>query len=384
MQLFSALFTTPAFDTIAGSSRGHFGKWRSRVRQLPEFANQLPAAVMAEEMLTEGEGQIRAMFTGAANPVLTAQNGVRLEKAFSGLDFMVSMDIYINETKRFADIILPPTFALEHDHYDISFNALAVRNNAKYSPPLFEKPEGAMHDWEIYTELGARLAERLNVPARPDVSPDQMLDAMLQSGPYGEKAGHSLKIDLETLKSYPNGLDLGPLQPTLPDRLQTDDKRIHCAPELFLNDLPRAAQALEAAKVSKPDRFQLIGRRHLFDANSWLHNFPRLLKGKNRCVLLVHPEDARELEIETGQTVCLSSSVGRVEVPVKVSDEIMRGVVSLPHGWGHHRTGVRLSVAADHPGVSMNDLIDDSMIDSLSGNAVINGIPVDIKKPWAV
>ena len=375
-----ALFSKPAFDTISGpgSKPGHFAKRHSRVRHLPEFANELPAAAMAEEIMTEGTGQIKALLTAAANPVLTAQNGTRLERAFSQLDFMVSLDFYINETTRFADIILPPTFALEHDHYDIAFNVLAVRNVARYNQPLFDKPEGALHDWEIYTELGKRMAARLGLDPKPENSPDQMLDFMLQTGPYSSHAGSEHRLSLEMLKQHPHGLDLGPLQPSLPERLCTSDKRIQCAPPVLMADIPRVKSELGTADQQK-DELLLIGRRHLFDANSWLHNFPRLL-GKDRCYLMLHPDDAARRAIKEGDTVRVSSATGSVDVPVKITDEVMPGVTCLPHGWGHHRSGVKLGVATEHPGVSMNDLTDDSLIDAVSGNAVLNGIPVSVSQ----
>ncbi|MCG8334461.1 MAG: molybdopterin-dependent oxidoreductase [Proteobacteria bacterium] len=375
------LFTHPAFDTIGGfgSKPGHYARWHSRVNQLPEFGGELPTAALIEEIRTEGEGQIKALFTAAANPVLTAQNGTALEKALSSLDFMVSLDFYINETTRFADIILPPTFTLEHDHYDIAFNALAIRNVAKYSAPLFNKAEGAYHDWEIYTELGKRLANKLDVQPRQDASPDQMLDFMLQSGPYSAQAGHELSLSLEVLKKHPHGLDLGPLKPSLPDRLATEDKKINCAPDVFLKDIPRVNE--ELSRVSSPDEsFLLIGRRHLFDANSWLHNCPRLLKGKDRCRLLLHPADAEHLNIRDRETVNVISATGALETTVLITDDIMRGVVCLPHGWGHHRPGTNQKVASQHAGVSMNDLTDHNQVDPVSGNAVLNAVSVKIEK----
>ncbi|MBU2510680.1 molybdopterin-dependent oxidoreductase [bacterium] len=376
-----ALFSSPAFDTIAGpaSRPGHYDQWQSRVGDLPEFGGELPSVAMAEEMLTAGEGQIKAMFTAAANPVLTASNGTQLEKAFSSLDFMVSLDPYINETTRFADIILPPTTALEHDHYDIAFNALSVRNTARYNQPLFEKPEGSRHDWEIYTELGKRLADKLGVKSKPEMTPEQMLDFSLQTGPYGAHAGHALKLSLESLKKEKNGIDFGPLKPSLPERLATNDKKIQCAPALLIKDLDRVEQELMKTPTD-PHRFLLIGRRHLFDANSWLHNVKRLVKGKDRCQLYIHPVDLEEHDLKDGDRVTVSSGTGSVKVALKVTDEIIPGVVCLPHGWGHHRNGIKLSVAREHAGVSFNDLTDDKAFDPISGNAVLNAISVKITK----
>ncbi len=374
-----ALFTKPAFDTIVGSQSrpGHYDAWQSRVSDLPEFGGELPAAVMIEEMLTPGEGQIKALFTGAANPVLTAPNGTLLEKALDGLGFMVSLDPYINETTRFADIILPPTSSLEHDHYDVAFYVMAIQNVARYNQPVFPKQEGALHDWEIYTELGKRLAARLEVNPRPDMSPDQMIDFGLQMGPYSAHAGNSLELSLEKLKENPHGIDLGSLQPSLPDRLYAEDKKINCAPNLIIADLNRVDKELLETRP-EPDKLLLIGRRHLFCANSWLHNYDRLVKGKDRCLLFMHPEDLTARGLADGQMVNISSLVGSVEVNVKSMDEVMKGVVSLPHGWGHNRPGTRLSVASRHAGVSVNDLTDEKAFDPISGNAAFNGVPVSV------
>jgi anaerobic selenocysteine-containing dehydrogenase len=376
-----ALFTHPAFDTIAGagSRPGHYNEWQSRVSGFPEFSGELPTAAMAEEILTPGEGQVRALVTAAANPVLTATNGTRLEKALDSLEFMVALDFYINETTRFADVILPPTFALEHDHYDIAFNVLAVRNIARYNQPLFEKPPGTLHDWEILTELGRRLTSKLGVKSRPEVSPDQMLDFALQTGPYSAQAGHQAALSLAGLKEHRHGLDLGPLKPSLPERLATENKRIQCAPDLFLNDIARVDQELKS-EAGDQKSLLLISRRHLFDANSWLHNIPRLLKGRDRCRLLIHPRDAMRFEMEDGDMVRVTSRTGEVEVSITISDEMMPGVLSLPHGWGHHRPGTRLPVAQKSAGVSFNDLSDDGAVDPISGNAVLNGIPVTLAK----
>ncbi len=374
------LFTKPAVDDI-GSSKpkaGHYGAWHSRIGNLPEFAGELPVVNLANEILTEGEGQIKVLFTGAANPVLTTPNGPHLEKALSNLDFMVSLDPYINETTRFADIILPPTSALEHDHYDIVFNTFSVRNTAMYHQALFPKPEGAYHDWEIYTELGKRFAAKLKIDHRPDLSPEQMIDFALQTGPYSAQAGHAAELSMAKLKKNVRRLDLGPLEPSIPDRLLTQNKRINCAPPELLADLDRVEADLINKKAT--DDLLLIGRRHLFCANSWLHNFHRLVKGKNRCLLFMHPEDMDARNILDGQQVTVSSDVGEVTVAVQGTDQVMRGVVSLPHGWGHKREGTQLHIAREHPGVSLNDLVDEKKFDPICGNAVLNGVPVSVTR----
>lgn len=372
------LFTKPAFDTIGDSphTSGRFGVRHSRVSGLPDFSGELPAVAMAEEILTPGEGQIKALITAAANPVLTVPNGRQLEKGLESLEFMVSIDPYINETTRFADLILPPTFALEHDHFDIVFNVFAARNCAGFNQALFPKPKGAKHDWEIFTELGKRTASKLEVKPRPNLSPKQFIDLGLQKGPYSEKAGYSEPISISFLEQSQRRVDFGPLEPSLPGRLQTKDQKIHCAPELLIADLKRVESDL--INQTSDDQFILIGRRHLFSANSWLHNYQRLVKGENRCSLLIHPEDAKTLHLEEGQLVKVKSRVGEVEVKIGITSDVMKGVVSLPHGWGHNRKGIQLSVAEQHPGVSANDLTDEKLFDPLSGNGALNEVPVTI------
>ncbi|MDJ0841475.1 MAG: molybdopterin oxidoreductase family protein [Acidobacteriota bacterium] len=373
------LFTKPALDTLAGpmSRPGHFDAWRSRVRQLPEFSGELPASAMAEEILTPGEGQIRAMVTVAGNPVLSTPNGSRLEKAFGQLEFMVSIDCYINETTRLADIILPPSGPLERDHYDIVFNVLAVRNTARYSSPILPKQENSKHDWEIMRDLGNRLAKALgNSPPVPLPPPHMLLDMGLNHGPYGPVVGHPLALTLNSLRENPSGIDLGPLEPSLPNRLFTADKKILCNPEALTGDLKRLDTRLD-----KPaEGLVLIGRRHLRSNNSWMHNSERLIKGPARNQLFMHPDDLTELGLEDGATVRVTSRTGSVTTPVKATTNIKPGVVSLPHGWGHGRKGARLNVAATNPGVSINDLTDHLLMDELSGNAAVNGVPVTVSQ----
>lgn len=364
------MFSLPAFDMVGAPNTrpGHHNVWRSRVRGYPEFAGELPAAAMAEEMLTSGDGQIRAFMTIAGNPVLSTPNGPQLEKALSGLDFMVSLDFYINETTRFAHVILPPASPLEHDHYDLIFHVFAIRNTAKYCKPIFSKPEGARHDWEILTQL----AERLGGKPLP-MTPGQVVDYALRNGPYGQSEG----LSVNKLDQHPHGLDLGPLKPCLPERLFTKDKKIDCAPDLFLKDLDR----MEAELFTDPPKSQLvlIGRRHLRSNNSWMHNYRRLVKGPNRCVLLMNPADMASRGLKTGQNVVIRSRCGELTVPVDSTEDMMPGVVSLPHGWGHNRKGARLDVAREHAGVSVNDLTDPLRLDEVSGNAAVNGVPVEVK-----
>jgi len=367
------LFSHPAVFDFAGTRPGRYGRHTSRVSGRPEFGGELPAAVMAEEMLTPGDGQIKALFTCAGNPVLSTPNGRQLDSALAGLDFMVSLDPYINETTRHADIILPPTAPLEHDHYDVAFHTLAVRNTARFNEPVFPKPDGTRHDWEIFTELGNRVAALLGIEARVQVPPAELIDAQLQAGRYSSAANHPAGLDLEQLRAHPSGLDLGPLEPSGIERLLTDDGRIHCAVPECLSDLERAEATLQA-----DPGLLLIGRRHLRSNNSWMHNYHRLVKGKARTQLLMHPDDMSARDITDGDLVSVRSRVASVDVPVAADTDMMPGTVSLPHGYGHDRDGVRLTVAAQHAGVSFNDLTDDQELDVLSGNAVLNGVPVDV------
>jgi anaerobic selenocysteine-containing dehydrogenase len=377
-----SMFTTPAVDAVALLAltrfRGSFGRYRSRVRGLPEFGGELPVAALAEEIETPGRGQVRALITSAGNPVLSTPNGARLERALSGLDFMVSIDPYVNETTRLADVILPPTVHLERPHYELALANYSVRNVAKYVPAVFERGPDQRHDWEICAELGGRLLGpvlRGIGPLGRWVSPESLLDLWLRAGPYG--ARRRLRgLSLSRLKKHPHGLDLGPLRPRLPGRLGPRTRTINLAPREYLDDLPRLRGRL---RTSRDDGLVLIGRRQLRSNNSWMHNSTRLVKGRPRCTLLMHSDDAAARGLADGDPAELSSASGTIEVPVEVTDAIMPGVVSLPHGWGHARPGVRLSVATEHPGASVNDVTDDQLIDELTGTAVLSGVPVRVR-----
>lgn len=364
-----ALCTEPAFSVTNPDKPGHFAAWHSRVSGLPEFNGELPVAALAEEILTPGDGQIRALVTSAGNPVLSTPNGRQLDRALGSLEFMLSVDFYLNETTRHADLILPPTTTLEHDHYDITFNSFAVRNVTRFNQPMLPKPEGALHDWEIFVGLGQAWARRCGEQPRAVQEPAQLIAAGLAKGPWREQ------ISLERLLEAPHGIDLGPLRPSLAGRLQTADGRIACAQPLMLEELQRLRGELS---LPLEDELLLIGRRHVRSNNSWMHNSHRLIKGKPRDQLLMHPQDLAERGLQDGQQVELASRVGCVRVQVQASDEMRPGVVSLPHGWGHDRAGVQLGVATGHPGVSANDLTDEQWLDPVTGNAALNGVPVCI------
>jgi anaerobic selenocysteine-containing dehydrogenase len=374
-----AMFTSPAIDAVGTGliGPGHFDIWRSRVRGLPESAGELPVAALREEIETPGQGQIRAMLTIAGNPVLSTPDGAALDRALSDLDFMAAVDIYVNETTRHADVILPPTTALERDHYDLVFHTLAVRNTARFTPAVLAKEPGAMHDWEIFREIALRTADRLPAKAplkkrlalraRLRTSPTRLIALLLRKGGSG--------VTLARLRAHPEGIDLGPLRAgRLPEALHTPDKRIRLAPALVLDDLAR----LDDVRPDPGDRLLLIGRRHQQDCNSWMHNSGRLTKGRPRHQLLAHPSDLAARGLADGDRIKVSSRVGSVVTEVVATEDMMPGVVSLPHGYGHQGDGVLMAHASTVSGVSINDLTDPELLD-VSGNAALSGVPVTIE-----
>jgi anaerobic selenocysteine-containing dehydrogenase len=394
-----------------GRGRGvRLGRFRSRVRGLPETFGELPVAALAEEIDTPGDEQVRALVTVAGNPLISTPGSRRLERAVRGLDFVLSIDIYVNETTRHADVILPGPEPLEKSHYDLALYQLAARNVANYSSPVLER-EGP-HEWQVLLRLAGVVAgqgpnadvdaldtmvietlvrrevalEGSAVEGRdprelldalgPRRGPERVLDFMLRSGPYGDGFGRDPEgLSLAVLEDHQHGMDLGPLRPRLPDVLRTPSGRIDLAPEPIVADLERLHAALDGERNGG---MVLIGRRQLRSNNSWMHNLPALVKGKDRCTLHVHPDDAARLGLEDGRPALVRSAAGELDAPVEVTDAIMPGVVSIPHGWGHEGPGVRLRVAVDHAGVNSNVLADDQRVDPLSGNAVLNGIPVEV------
>ncbi|MEZ5092256.1 molybdopterin-dependent oxidoreductase [Nocardioides sp.] len=378
-----AMFTSPAIDVVGTGlvGRGHVGRWASRVRGLPEIGGELPVAALREEVETPGEGQVRALLTVAGNPVLSTPDGAALDAALPGLDFRAAIDLYVNETTRHADVILPPTTLLERDHYDLVFHTLAVRNTARFTPAVLPKDPDARHDWEIYRDLALRLVARLDrkpplrrrlaLEARLRLSPRTLVAGLLRRGRSG--------VTLKKLLAQPEGVDLGPLEPgRLPGALQTRDRRLRLAPDLVLADCRR----LDEAAAPEPDGLLLIGRRHQQDCNSWLHNSVRLTKGRPRHQLLMHPDDLADRGLADGDRVRIASRVGAVETEVSASDSMMPGVVSLPHGFGHGRAGARMSRAEAVDGVSINDLTDGERLD-VSGNAAFSGTPVTVEATGA-
>ncbi|WP_345202258.1 molybdopterin-dependent oxidoreductase [Fodinibacter luteus] len=379
------MLTTPAADLIGRGvlSPGGLGKRRTRVRGLPGFGGELPVSALAEEITTPGEGQVRAVLTIAGNPVSSTPSGHLLDEALSGLDAMVAIDFYVNETTRHADVILPPASPLERDHYDLVFHMLAVRDTARWSPALFRPGRDTKQDWEIARDLGVAVLRArggglrarwsratLRTEARLRLAPRRQLDALLRSS--------GARLSVTKLETMAAGADRGPLKPRLPERLMTPGKRIDLLPAVVADALPALLTTLSGGSALAEGELLLIGRRHQRDNNSWLHNAPRLTRGRARHALLAHPDDLAVRGIRDGDQVIVRSAVGEVRVEVSATEDLMRGVVSLPHGYGHARDGVRLRNATRLPGVSMNDLTDPSAVESVSGNAVLNGVPVTV------
>ncbi|PZN93934.1 MAG: oxidoreductase [Alphaproteobacteria bacterium] len=365
-----AMFSSPAVDIVGQTGSGTRGRFHSRVSGHPELLGEYPAVAMAEEIATPGEGQVRALFTIAGNPVLSVPDGGALDSALSGLELMVSIDMYVTATSAHAHYILPPCGPLEKDHYPLFLAPIATRNFANYSPPVFDRKPGTKSDWEIVAELARAIAGMQGQPLPNIVPPRETLDRMLRNSPRG--------LTLADIEAHPHGLDLGAHEPRLPERLKTPDKTIACAPELLVADLTGRFAAWLAATPG--DGLLLIGRRHVRNNNSWLGNSPRLAKGPPRCTLMIAPVDAAARDIADGDMVGITSTAGHVEVAAEITDSVMPGVVSLPHGFGHGRKGVRLGVARQRPGVSINDLTSRDRFDPLSGNAALVGTPVTVTR----
>ena len=403
-----AMFPKPAAWSITtqplpGLEGGlpEFGRWHTRVRGAKEVLGQAPVSCMAEEIATPGEGQLKALITVAGNPVLSTPGGDKLDEVLPMLEAMISVDLWLNETTRHADVILPGLSPLEQPHHDDLILLFAIHSIANYSPPVFD-PGDRPHEWEILIRLTGLCtgtpAEDVDVAAIDDGffdylaftrgvdgaevrklydrgGPERMLDLTLRTGPFGDLYGKNPGgLTLDLLKANPNGIDFGPMVPQLPDILGTPDKKIRLAPQYLLDDVPRLAARLE--RPAEP--LVLVSRRHLRSNNTWLHNVPALMKGKDRCSLLIHPDDAARCGVSDGDVVTVKSAAGEIKVPVEVIDAIKPGVVSMPHGWGHGKPGTRMAVANSSPGVNTNVLSPPTFIDEPSGNGALNGIPVTI------
>ncbi len=403
-----AMFPKPAAWSITTSplpglegGAPDFGRWHTRVRGAKEVLGQAPVSCMAEEIATPGDGQLKALITVAGNPVLSTPAGDKLDEVLPMLEAMISVDLWLNETTRHADVILPGLSPLEQPHHDDLILLFAIHSIANYSAPVFD-PGDRPHEWEILIRLTGLCtgtpAEDVDVAAIDDGffdylaftrgldggtirtlyehgGPERMLDLTLRTGPFGDRYGKNPGgLTLEMLKASPNGIDFGPMVPQLPDILGTPDKKIRLAPQYLLDDLPRLAARME--RPAEP--LVLVSRRHLRSNNTWLHNVPALMKGKDRCTLLIHPDDAARCGIVDTDIVTVKSEAGEIKVPVEITDSIKPGVVSMPHGWGHGKSGTRMSVANHSPGANTNVLSPPTFVDEPSGNGVLNGIPVTI------
>ncbi|OBG79458.1 molybdopterin-dependent oxidoreductase [Mycobacterium sp. E3305] len=403
-----AMFPKPAAWSITtqplpGLEGGlpEFGRWHTRVRGAKEVLGQAPVSCMAEEIATPGDGQLKALITVAGNPVLSTPGGDKLDEVLPMLEAMISVDLWLNETTRHADVILPGLSPLEQPHHDDLILLFAIHSIANYSPPVFD-PGDRPHEWEILIRLtglcAGTPAEDVDVATIDDGffdylaftqgldgaeirklyehgGPERMLDLTLRTGPFGDQYGKNPGgLTLDLLKANPNGIDFGPMVPQLPEILGTPDKKIRLAPQYLLDDLPRLAARME--RPAEP--LVLVSRRHLRSNNTWLHNVPALMKGKDRCTLLIHPDDAARCGVTDNDVVTVKSAAGEIKVPVEVTEAIKPGVVSMPHGWGHGKPGTRMAVANGSPGVNTNVLSPPTFIDEPSGNGALNGIPVTI------
>ena len=425
-----AMFPLAAAAQRNSSGRGPTGKgvrvgrWQSRVSGRGEVFGELPVAGLAEEIATPGDGQVRGLITIAGNPLVSTPDSGALAEAVETLEFMVSVDIYVNETTRHADVVLPAPEPLAKAHYDAALYQLAVRSVANWSAPVLELPEGQPHEWEVILRLAAIAAgqgpdadieawdelviqtligREVALPGSPiegrdpaEIAaalgerrgPERIIDFMVRVGPFGEGFGaHPEGLTLERLEASPHGIDLGPMRPRIPDVLRTPSGRIELAPPEIAADVPRLRAELAGEGIGRNGEMVLIGRRQLRSNNSWMHNLPALVKGKDRCTVQVHPDDAERLGLAEGGRARVSSASGELVAPVEITDEIMPGVVSIPHGWGHDAPGNRMAVAAAHAGVNSN-LLAPVDVDVPSGNAVLNGIPVEVaaadREPEAV
>lgn len=379
-----------------------FGRWRSRVRGAPEVLGQVPCSCLAEEIAEPGPGQIKGLFTIAANPVISVPDSARLEAALPLLECMIGVENYLNETSRFCHVILPGTSPLESPHLDELIWGWATRSAIKWSDALYAT-EDRPAEWQILTRLGHYLAGGSDddydeaaaddgwfsalcsmygldpaeiLPLYDHGGPERMIDLTIRMGPWGDRYGeHPGGLTLAEVKAHPEGLDFGPMVPRFDEMVRTPSGRIELTPDYIVGDLPRLARRMADGG---PDGLVLVSRRHLRSKNTWMHNIEVLVKGKDRCTLLVHPDDAAATGVADGGVARVTSEVGSIEVPVEVSDEMMPGVVCLPHGWGHDRPGTRLSVAREHAGVNNNLLAPGTFVDELSGNAAVNGIPVEV------
>ena len=375
------MFPTPAIELARGRKQPDaHGRWLSRVRSLPEFYGELPVSSMTEEMLTPGQGQVKGFVTVCGNPVLSTPNGKRLEQALPELEFMMSIDNYINETTRHANLILPTPCGLEIDHYDIIFNLISVSNNVKFSQALIPADDAHPYDWQILKRLIAGVSQRRTSWLHRWSTPRRLINLGLMLGAYG-CLSHPKRwfkgLSLKKVIASEHGIDLGPLQPRVPEGLLTADRKIHLAPKVFTD----AIETLPIPEKSHSDAsLRLIGRRHVSTNNSWMHQYRKLSASRQvRCTAMMHPQDAQAHGVSVAGNVRVSSEAGSIELPVEITDSVMPGVICIPHGFGHHGQGTRVSVATLKAGVSVNDITSELQIDSVTGNAAFSGLQLQIE-----
>jgi anaerobic selenocysteine-containing dehydrogenase len=380
------MFSKPAFDIIEPArkqkNRKTFGKYHSRLKGLPSFAGELPVSVLADEIMTQGEGQIKMLIVNSGNPVLSTPNGNKMDKALASLDYMVSIDFYLNESSRHANIILPPISSLERDHYNMAFHTLAVQNTVKYSETLFKPSKEQRSDREIFVELWARMQPKgiksqiktwLTKRHINKKGERGIIDDGLKHGPYKD-------LNLEKVIQSKHGIDLGALQPCMPQRLLNKDQQIHLLPKEIKADIARVKAVFEQNQQATEYPMQLIGRRDPRTNNSWMHNSYRLIKGKARCLALINTTDAEIHKLQDADEIIVTSATATITIPVKITDDIKQGIISIPHGWGHTFADMKISTAQANAGVNINILMDENQIDEISGNAVLSGVPVRIEK----
>ncbi|GAA4277939.1 molybdopterin oxidoreductase family protein [Aquimarina mytili] len=382
------LFTLPAIDYVTlMAHESKMFRYSSRVKSYKEIVGEFPTATLADEILTEGKNQIRGFISIAGNPARSAPNSQLVEKALASLDFMLAIDMYINETTQHADLIMPPAVGLETMHYSFVLHMIATRNTTKFSPAPLSISKEQRYDWQIMGELQRRLftgniLQRIKSNIMSRIHPKTKLDLALKTGPYGVWGGRFLRKDgvsLKRLKKHPEGIELAPLRPVLPKRLFTKNKRIELMPEIFVEEMKKVEQLLTPQSAEQYP-LKLIGRRHLRSNNSWMHNLPVLEGGSRRCTMMIHPNDAASHSIEPEEMVEVYSEFGAISIEAEVTTNIIPGTISIPHGWGHYGDGVQMETAKRNAGANINQLMDHNRLDSLSYNMAFNGHPVAIRK----
>ena len=382
------LFTLPAIDYVTlMAHESKMFRYSSRVKSYQEIVGEFPTATLAEEILTEGKEQVRGFLTIAGNPARSAPNSKMVEKALADLEFMVAVDMYINETTKYADVILPPAVGLETMHYSFVLHMVATRNTTKFSPAPLPITKNQRYDWQIMQELQRRLFsgnifKRIKYNLGSRIHPKTKLDLALKTGPYGIWGGRLFKkdgISLKRLEKHVGGVELSPLSAVLPKRLFTKNKHIELVPEIFAKEIIKVKELLSPdADANFP--LKLIGRRHLRSNNSWMHNLPMLSGGTRRCTVMIHPDDAAQFHIEDKEMVEVYTELGSIQIEAEITKDIIQGTICIPHGWGHNAKDTALKVAEEQAGSNINELMNHERLDPLSYNMAFNGHPVAIRR----